>query len=154
MKPERKLFSIVESETKPSPVALPFVKWVGGKRSLITAIKDHLPAEFNNYHEPFAGGGAVYFGVGSHANKAFLSDKNIELVITYKVIKDDPTHLIARLKQHAEAHNEEYYYSMRAAEQTDPVEVAARFIYLNKTCFNGLYRVISAELRHVVLDGR
>jgi DNA adenine methylase len=143
MKPQR-LLKLVEPQTAPAAVALPFVKWVGGKRALLPSIKSHLPARFNDYHEPFLGGGAVFFAVGSKAKKAFLSDRNLDLVITYRVIIEEPTHLIERLRQHAEAHQEnahDHYYEVRAAEPTEPVEVAARFIYLNKTCFNGLYRV-------------
>lgn len=143
MKPQR-LLNLVEPQVAPATVALPFIKWVGGKRALLPAIKSHLPSQFNDYHEPFLGGGAVFFAVGSKAKKAFLSDRNLELVVTYQVIKEDPTHLIERLRGHAEAHHEnakDYYYQVRAAEPTEPVEVAARFIYLNKTCFNGLYRV-------------
>lgn len=144
MKPERKLFSLVEPTTEPAAVATPFVKWVGGKRALLPAIRKFAPLEFNNYHEGFVGGGAVFFALGSRAKKAYLSDRNLDLVVTYQVIKEDPTHLIARLKQHAAEHHQrgsDYYYEVRAFEPTDPVEVAARFIYLNKTCFNGLYRV-------------
>ena len=144
MKPERLLKVVEQKSASPAGIALPFVKWVGGKRVLLPSIKSHLPAEFNDYHEPFLGGGALFWAIGSKAKNAFLSDKNLELVITYRVIKEDPTHLIARLKEHSEAHQEnasDYYYEVRAAEPTEPVEVAARFIYLNKTCFNGLYRV-------------
>jgi DNA adenine methylase len=121
--------------------AQPFVKWVGGKRSLMNSIKAHLPAEFNNYYELFVGGGAVFYALGDRITQAYLSDNNLDLVITYEMIKDDPTRLIARLKELAAGHSEEQYYRVRAGEHTDPVEVAARFIYLNKTCFNGLYRV-------------
>jgi DNA adenine methylase len=141
MKPQRKLFSLVEPTAEPAAVATPFVKWVGGKRVLLPAIRKYAPDEFNNYHEGFVGGGAVFFAIGSKAKKAHLSDRNFDLVICYQVIKEDPTHLIARLKEHADAHDQDYYYEVRASEPKDPVEVAARFIYLNKTCFNGLYRV-------------
>ena len=140
MKPQRQ-FEVIEPRATPAAVALPFVKWVGGKRSLLPSIKAHLPANFRHYHEPFVGGGAVFWAVGSKAKKAFLSDQNLELVTAYQVIKEDPTHLIARLREHAAAHDEKYYYEVRAAEPDSQVEVAARFIYLNKTCFNGLYRV-------------
>lgn len=121
--------------------AQPFVKWVGGKRNLMNSIKAHLPAEFNNYYEGFVGGGAVFFALLDRIERAYLSDNNLDLVITYQIIKDDPTRLIARLKELANGHSSEQYYNVREQELTDSVEVATRFIYLNKTCFNGLYRV-------------
>lgn len=122
-------------------IAQPFVKWVGGKRSLMNSIKAHLPQEFNNYYELFVGGGAVFYALADQIETAYLSDNNLDLVITYQMIKADPTHLIARLKELAASHSEEQFYKVRDEEPADPVEVAARFIYLNKTCFNGLFRV-------------
>ena len=104
-------------------------------------IKPLLPAEMKNYYENFVGGGALFFAISELVKHAYLSDNNLDLVITYQVIKADPTHLIARLKELAAGHSEKQYYRVRAEEPTDPVEVAARFIYLNKTCFNGLFRV-------------
>lgn len=130
-----------EPEKSSEAVAQPFVKWVGGKRSLMNSIKAHLPPTFNNYYELFVGGGAAFFALIDKITQAYLSDNNLDLVITYQVIKADPTHLIARLKELATGHSEEQFYQVRAEEPTDPVEVAARFIYLNKTCFNGLFRV-------------
>ena len=122
-------------------IAVPFVKWVGGKRSLINVIKPLLPAQFNNYFESFVGGGALFYAILDRITKAYLSDNNLDLVITYQVIRDNPAPLIARLKELAAGHNEGQYYAVRDEAPTDPIEVAARFIYLNKTCFNGLYRV-------------
>lgn len=127
--------------TPQEAVAVPFVKWVGGKRSLINVIKPLLPAQFNNYYESFVGGGALFYAIHDRITRAYLSDNNLALVITYQVIKADPTRLIARLKELAAGHDEDQYYAVRDETPTDPVEVAARFIYLNKTCFNGLYRV-------------
>lgn len=129
------------NEGKAEIVAQPFVKWAGGKRSLLNAIKPLLPSAFGNYYEGFVGGGAVFFAIAERAHHAYLSDNNVDLVATYQVIKEDPTRLIARLKEHATAHSSDYYYSVRETEYSDHVEMAARFIYLNKTCFNGLYRV-------------
>ncbi|HEX8072720.1 MAG TPA: DNA adenine methylase [Pyrinomonadaceae bacterium] len=123
------------------PVAQPFVKWVGGKRSLMNSIRQYLPAGFDNYYECFVGGGAVFFALVEQITKAYLSDNNLDLVITYQEIKQDPTRLIARLKELAAGHSEEQYYRVRDEEPADEVEVAARFVYLNKTCFNGLWRV-------------
>lgn len=125
-------------------IAQPFVKWAGGKRSLMNSIKRHLPEEFNNYYEIFVGGGAVFFALIDRITCAYLSDNNLHLVVTYREIQKDPTRLIARLKELTATHSPEQYEAMRAAEPTDGVEMAARFIYLNKTCFNGLWRVNKA----------
>ena len=133
--------SLPEADSQAETVAQPFVKWVGGKRSLLNAIKPLLPTRFNNYYEGFVGGGALFFTIGTHAQRSYLSDNNLDLIISYQVIKADPTRLIDRLKLYAASHSKEEFYRVRAAEYTDPVEVAARFIYLNRTCFNGLYRV-------------
>lgn len=125
-------------EEKPRP----FVKWVGGKRSIINLLKSRMPADFSDYYEPFVGGGALFFSSFRQIKTAVLSDVNIDLLVTYQVVKKDLTELVLLLKKHAEKHNEFYYYKIRAQHSLkDPVQVAARFIYLNKTCFNGLYRV-------------
>ena len=122
--------------------ASPFVKWAGGKRSIIDALVSRLPAEFGGYWEPFAGGAALFFKTQSRLTSAVLSDSNFELTVAYNAIKRDPLALIARLEEHARRHGETYYYKMRSRhELQDPIEVAARFLYLNKTCYNGLYRV-------------
>lgn len=132
-------------DTPPTPgVATPFVKWVGGKRSIIDALKLRMPPEFNAYWEPFVGGGALFFELRSRLTEAHISDTNFELIMAYKVIQKEPEPLITRLKAYAAQHNEENYYKTRGEhEQTDPIEIAARFIYLNKTGYNGLYRVNS-----------
>ena len=131
--------------------ASPFVKWAGGKRSLVPALAKHLPDAITTYWEPFVGGGAVFFAFAGRMERAVLSDTNAELVITYQVVKADVESLIERLREHERKHGQRkgkqyadgttYYQRVRAEAPTDPVEVAARFIYLNKTCFNGLYRV-------------
>ena len=122
--------------------ATPFVKWVGGKRGIIIELVTRLPQKFGDYYEPFVGGGALFFELNSRLKAAFLSDCNFDLVVTYNVIKKDPQTLIERLEKHAAKHTEEYYYKVRSQHNLkDPVAIAARFIYLNKTCFNGLYRV-------------
>lgn len=131
--------------------ARPFVKWVGGKRSLLPKLLGRAPVRFNNYYEPFVGGGAFFFALKNErkldlagGGQAFLSDVNFDLINTYQVIQRDPEPLIARLKQHAQKHSKEYYYEIRSQHQLDDrVEIAARFIYLNKTCYNGLWRVNS-----------
>ena len=120
----------------------PFVKWAGGKRSLVPILKRYLPHEtIGTYFEPFIGGGALFFALRTRIDKAALSDMNIELMIAYKMIQKRPQDLLACLREHQQSHSREYYYEVRKEEPADPVQLAARFIYLNRTCYNGLYRV-------------
>lgn len=122
--------------------AQPFVKWVGGKRGIISQIIKYLPQEFNDYYEPFVGGGALFYELNGRVKKAFLSDINFDLVIAYNVIKKEPGKLIELLEKHAKNHDENYYYKVRGDQNNqNPLEIAARFLYLNKTGYNGLYRV-------------
>ena len=131
--------------------AQPFIKWVGGKRGLLSQIIPLLPKQFNNYFEPFVGGGALFFELyaqGKLDNKnIYLFDINAELINTYEVVRDNPSELIDRLYKFEEKHSKEYYYEVRAWDREEnfldlnAVTRASRFIYLNKTCFNGLYRV-------------
>ncbi|MEB3285613.1 MAG: DNA adenine methylase [Candidatus Sericytochromatia bacterium] len=123
------------------PEAAPFVKWVGGKRSLMPQISARLPQRFSNYHEPFVGGGAVFFALQPPG--AYLSDDNAELINAYQVVRDDVERLIRHLRGHRV--EQDYYYALRAVDPRgiDSVERASRLIYLNRTCFNGLYRVNS-----------
>jgi DNA adenine methylase len=122
-------------------VAQPFIKWAGGKRTLVSTILGLAPTEFNRYLEPFLGGGAMALALGR--GPMLLNDANWELIVTYDVIKDSLVRLVERLEIHRHNHSEKYFYEIRALnpESLDPIEQAARFIYLNKTCFNGLYRV-------------
>lgn len=119
--------------------ARPFVKWAGGKGKVIEVLKASMPSKFNAYHEPFLGGGALFFATAP--SKAFLSDLNEELINAYLVVRDHCEALIESLRKHK--NERAYYYMMRAMDPStlDPVERASRFIYLNKTCYNGLYRV-------------
>lgn len=119
----------------------PFVKWVGGKRSTLNELLPSVPLSFKNYHEPFIGGGALFFALNGQIKNATVSDNNFDLIMTYKAIQKDPKALIARLKEHVKKHGEKHYYETRASETEDPIEIASKFIYLNKTCYNGLYRV-------------
>lgn len=122
----------------------PFVKWAGGKRSLVRDIAKLLPQNIGIYWEPFLGGGAVFFAIESRISTARLSDINSQLALTYQVVRSRTEELIERLAAHAEQHEQEedYYYQVRKLTYSrDAVDVAAQFIYLNKTCFNGLYRV-------------
>jgi len=131
-------------EEKPKP----FVKWVGGKRQLLKQFRDlglYPPENFdpitNTYFEPFVGGGAVFFDLLPET--AYLSDLNNELVVTYNVIKNDVENLIKSLKKHKL--DKEYFLKIRAQnpEKLSDLNTASRFIYLNRTCFNGMYRVNS-----------
>ena len=132
---------LVECE-EGGPGAQPFVKWVGGKRSIIHELVSRAPQEFGDYWEPFVGGGALFFELYPGLSVAHLSDSNFDLVMTYKVIQKDPEKLLALLEKHAAAHSEAYYYKVRSQHDlNDPIAIAARFLYLNKTCYNGLYRV-------------
>lgn len=122
----------------------PVVKWVGGKRQLMSDIKRHLPENFNSYYEPFIGGGAVLFNI--QPSKAFISDTNAELINLYRVIRDTPQELLKDLQTHL--NEEEYFYDLRSKDRNEDIwnrmteiQRASRLIFLNKTCFNGLYRV-------------
>jgi DNA adenine methylase len=130
--------------------AAPFIKWVGGKRQLLDEISVHIPKRFHTYHEPFLGSGAVFFYLWNlkqqgkiYFKNAILSDINEDLITTFLVVRDKPSELIKHLSFHAKMHSKEHYYSTRAlpANGLSKIDRAARFIYLNKTCFNGLYRV-------------
>jgi len=136
-----------------SPTVL---KWAGGKTQLIEQFMPLFPKRFNRYIEPFLGGGAVFFYVVQKfkPNEIILSDINEELINTYVVIRDAVERLIIELKQHKEYHQadgKKYYLEIRRVNPTDlpALERAARFIYLNKTCFNGLYRVNSKGIFNV-----
>ncbi|HYT46299.1 MAG TPA: Dam family site-specific DNA-(adenine-N6)-methyltransferase [Methylomirabilota bacterium] len=121
--------------------AVPFVKWAGGKRKLVDYVISAAPVSFDRYLEPFLGGGAVALALGHH--KMLLNDANTELINAYHVIRDNLDVLLPLLDEHQRRHSKEYFYTVRAQEPSNlnSVEQAARFIYLNKTCFNGLYRV-------------
>lgn len=123
------------------PKAVPFVKWAGGKRKLVNAILEAAPRTFKRYLEPFVGGGAVALALGYHT--MLLNDANTELMNTFVVVRDQLDALLPLLDEHRVRHSEAYFYEVRAqnSQMLSPVEQAARFIYLNKTCFNGLYRV-------------
>lgn len=126
--------------------AYPFLKWAGGKRTLVPEIVKLLPDQFGTYWEPFLGGGAVFFALDSRIRKAHLSDVNLELMLTYRMIQKEPDKVIEALNAHTKAHGKRHYKKVRDKQhdEQDPVLLAARFIYLNKTCYNGLYRVNKA----------
>ncbi len=129
-----------------SKIVSPFLKWAGGKRQLLTEIKEQLPKTISRYRycEPFIGGGAVFFSL--QPKHAVINDYNAELINTYRVIKDAPDELIDDLKRHI--NDADYFYTLRnidrdskAFNRLTDVQRASRIIYLNKTCYNGLYRV-------------
>ena len=117
--------------------ASPFIKWAGGKTQLLPALVNYLPAQFDTYIEPFVGGGALFFEL--QPTKAVLADSNSELINCYMMVRDRVEDLISTLSTYP--YSEEFYYTIRAEMPEDPVLRAARMIYLNRTCYNGLYRV-------------
>ena len=123
--------------------ARPFLKWAGGKRAVVPEIAKRLPVTIETYWEPFLGGGAVFFSLDSRIRTAQLADVNAGLALTYQLVRNKPDEVIGLLKAHETQHGDkDYYYRVRkATDSKDAVQVAARFIYLNKTCYNGLYRV-------------
>ncbi len=130
-------------EEAPKPgAAAPFVKWVGGKRSIASELVARLPQTFDGYWEPFVGGGALFFEIHGRLTSAVLSDSNLDLAMAYNAVRRDPLSLIAKLEEHARKHSPAYFYKVRSQHDLqDPIDVAARLLYLNKTCYNGLYRV-------------
>lgn len=138
---------IIPFSERETPVLPLFLKWAGGKLQLIEQFENLFPSDFYNYYEPFIGSGAVFFYLKSKSkpNKVILSDTNEELINCFAVVRDKPSELIEVLLNHRKRHSKQYYYEVRdlESERLDSVSRAARMIYLNKTCFNGLYRVNS-----------
>lgn len=146
----------VMSKAQKNPLVKPYLKWAGGKRQLLPEIRQQLPEKLSSYtyFEPFIGAGAVFFDI--QPNNATINDFNSQLILTYRVIKNNIDELIKALQKHASLNNEEYYYKVRSQdrnteefEQLSDVDKAARLIYLNKTCYNGLYRVNAQGLFNV-----
>ncbi len=138
--------SKIEKKKTIVDVPKPFLKWVGGKRQLILQMNDYFPKEFNKYIEPFVGGGAIFFYLLPET--AILIDVNKELINTYNIIKNNVSELIKSLKNHK--NEKDYYYEVRSKDRNpeeynklSDVNKASRTIYLNRCCFNGLYRVNS-----------
>jgi DNA adenine methylase len=124
--------------------AAPFVKWAGGKRQLLPDILSRLPAKIGTYYEPFVGGGAVFFALANAGRfaHAVIGDMNLDLVNAYRQIRDRLPAVIDHLRLHQQQHSEKYFYEQRKLALRSPgASGAARFLYLNRTCFNGLYRV-------------
>lgn len=120
-------------------MAIPFLKWAGGKRWFTSRCSNILPREYNRYIEPFVGSGALFFAL--EPQDAIIGDINEQLIETYLAIKDNWPLVLKFLKHHAASHSKEYFYSLRADSPKTIHQRAARFIYLNRTCWNGLYRV-------------
>lgn len=127
--------------------ARPFLKWVGGKSQLLPEISKRMPSNYYRYFEPFVGGGAVFFSLQKQG--ACLVDINHELINTYRVVRDRVDELVSDLKNHV--YDKTYYYNIRNVDRCpeyatwSEVQKASRFIYLNKTCYNSLWRVNSRE---------
>ena len=144
------MMSAPQISTNAKHHAKPFVKWAGGKRALLEILCASLPQNFNAYFEPFLGGGALFFELANkgllQGKKVYLNDKNAELINAYLAIQKEPQKLLNELNLMQKAHSKEHFYSIRALDREvnfsalNPIFRAARFIYLNKTCFNGLCR--------------
>jgi len=124
----------------------PFVKWAGGKRQLIPQIEKHIPKKFSSYFEPFLGGGALLFHLFSENKnlKGSVSDLNSDLVLSYVTIRDNLDGLLKSLQKHSDNYfsdSKSYYYSVRESNPKSQFEKVSRLLFLNRTCFNGLYRV-------------
>lgn len=132
-------FEISEVPQKHEIAIVPPLKWAGGKRWFVANHQDLLPKKFNRYIEPFLGSGAVFFSI--QPGDALISDLNPELINLYEVIRDEPIKLEKKLQEHQRKHSTDYYYSMRALRPRNKITAAARTLYLNRTCWNGLYRV-------------
>lgn len=117
----------------------PFLKWAGGKRWLARDLSEHFDGFSGTYVEPFLGSGAIFFHF--QPESSILSDMNSELITTYLAIRDSHELVRNELQNHANRHSETYYYEIRSEQPSRPHEIAARLIYLNRTCWNGLYRV-------------
>ena len=123
----------------------PFVKWAGGKGQLVPELLKRVPSKFRTYYEPFAGGSALFFRL--RPERSYISDINRDLINCFSVVKSNLGPLIKELKKHR--YDEKYYYQIRDVDREeeyknwDRIQKAARLIYLNKSCYNGLYRVNS-----------
>lgn len=126
------------TETRSDRV-IPFLKWAGGKRWLVAKSPELFDIPFTRYVEPFLGSGAVFFHLAP--KRSVLTDRNSELITTYSAIRDDWRAVWTRLRRHHRHHSKDYYYQLRSSTPRSPAGIAARLIYLNRTCWNGLYRV-------------
>ncbi|MFP3017928.1 MAG: DNA adenine methylase [Candidatus Tisiphia sp.] len=134
---------ITAIRTTVNPIISPFFQWVGGKRKFIDKLLERIPLDLNNYYEPFLGGGALFFQVKNRFKKCFLSDINLELITSYNAVKKNPAKIIELCKSYKLKHTKEHYYQIRDnnVNSNDPLEITARFLYLNRYSFRGVYRV-------------
>ena len=130
---------LVTAQHENASTITPFLKWAGGKRWLVSAHSHIFPIEFNQYIEPFLGSGAVFFYL--RPKSGVLSDKNSALIDTYGAIKTDWKKIRTALRRYDVCHEHKYYYEERDRRRLKKHTRAAQFIYLNRTCWNGLYRV-------------
>jgi DNA adenine methylase len=131
---------VTNSEVETAETVTPPIKWPGGKRWLMKRFPGLLNIDQRHrFFEPFLGGAAVF--AHYRPRNAVLSDLNAELIGVYGAMREDPEGIVRRLWEHQMCHDREYYYRVRSITYDDPVDAAARFIYLNRTCFNGIYRV-------------
>ena len=139
---------MIKNSRNKNIILSPIVKWVGGKRQLLGDIESVIPKKFTTYVEPFVGGGALLFHI--QPKKAIINDFNEELINIYEVVKNQPNELIEILEEHERLNSEDYFYYVRALDRKENYneisqnQRAARIIYLNKTCYNGLFRVNQA----------
>jgi DNA adenine methylase len=127
---------------EPGIRARPFIKWAGGKTRLLSKLLPFVPEEFRRYHEPFVGGGAMLFAVHARGRlPAHAADLNDELVMAWNIVLKQPEELHERLAEYASRDCKTFYYEVRAERGSDPIDRAAHFMYLNRTAWNGLYRV-------------
>ncbi|MGX7072577.1 DNA adenine methylase [Helcococcus kunzii] len=125
----------------------PFTKWVGGKRQLLNEIVKLMPHSYNTYHEPFVGGGALFFYL--QPKNAVINDMNSDLILSYRAIKDDLNNLIEELEYHKQHNSKEYFLDLRSYDRDERInslsntQKAARIMYMLRVCFNGMYRVNS-----------
>lgn len=124
-------------------IVRPFFQWVGGKRKIVDKLIERIPLGLNNYYEPFLGGGTLFFQIKNIFNKCFLSDINLELVTSYNAVKKYPAKIIELYESHQLKHSKDYFYQVRDnnINSNDPTEITARFLYLNRYSFRGIYRV-------------
>jgi DNA adenine methylase len=161
---ENDTMSVIKAEFVDLRDVHPFVKWPGGKGQLLSELNRTIPRQFDSYYEPFLGGGAMFFHLmsrGIRFRSAYLSDTNTELITAYRAVKDNVKDVVRLLHRYETEYKryrpyckeqQEYYFQLRNArnkmQSGSDVEIAARLIVLNKTCFNGLYRVNG----HIILQ--
>lgn len=130
---------VTEDDESDKKSTRPFLKWPGGKRWFVSGHDNFLPKKFKRYIEPFLGGGSVFFHL--KPKRSILGDVNADLIATYQSVREDWAGVERLLQRHQRKHKESHYYLIRDTEPQDDIERAARLIYLNRTCFNGVYRV-------------